>query len=196
MSYKRKVGEVSIMKRSLLLLFTLALLLGMVGVAGAISFTDTQWLFRSYSGVGSDSWLHNTPPDFSTPTDTVNSATLDILAWLVDGNNDFIEINGQAQGTLNSGSSWIFGLSWTGFDIGDSFATWTAGDPLKVTLDYNEQGWSDWNFMIVKGSKFTLNYENGPDPVSAPVPEPSTILMLSTGLVGLAGLARKKLLKK
>lgn len=196
MSYKSKVGEVSIMKRSLLLLFTLALLLGMVGVAGAITFTDTQWLFRSYSGVGSDSWLHNTPPDFSTPLDTVNSATLDILAWLVDGNNDYIEINGQAQGTLNSGSSGIFGLSWTGFDIGDAFATWTAGDPLKVTLDYNEQGWSDWNFMIVKGSKFTLNYENGPEPVSAPVPEPATILMLSTGLVGLAGLARKKFFKK
>jgi hypothetical protein len=135
------------MKRLIIPLCSLALVLGMVGVAGALTFTDTEWLFRTYSGVGSDSWYHNTPSDLNVPPDTVNSANLFILAWLVDGSNDYIEVGGYAPATPINNGSWIFGLSFTGID-----------------------------------------YKKG----SVPVPEPETMLMLGSVLLGLVAVSRKR----
>ena len=179
------------MKKYIILICSLALVLGMVGAAGALTFTDTQLLFRTYSGTGSDSWYHNTPDGLNVPPDTVNSATLCILAWLVDGSNDYIEVEGVGSATLNNGT-WFFGLSWTGIDIGDTFATWIAKDDtindLKVTLNYDEQGWCGKNFMTIKTSTLKLDYEKG----SIPVPEPQTMLMLGSILLGLVAVTRKR----
>lgn len=44
----------------------------------------------------------------------------------------------------------------------------------------------DWSDMTVMGN----------DLAPAPVPEPATMLLLGTGLIGLAGMSRKKMLKK
>ena len=183
--------------KKLLFLYTLTLIFGVAGVAGALNFTDTQYLFRQYSGVGTDSWYHNTPADFDVPPDTVNSANVKIWAWLVDGSNDDIEVEGTAQATLNNGQWKTLGFSWTNIDVADIFINWTVGDQLTVTLDYDEQGssWLGRNKLYVKSSTFHLDYENGID-ATAPVPEPATLFLLGSGLAGLAGFGRKKFFNK
>jgi hypothetical protein len=73
--------------------------------------------------------------------------------------------------------------------------SWTVAEgKITFTIPYVDafKGWSDiaihWAMTcgndVIEGS------------VPAPVPEPATMLLLGTGLIGLAGLGRKKMTKK
>ena len=153
------------------------------GVAGAISFTDTQYLYEWLSGSGSFQWEHNTPADFGIPPDEVNFAGLCIKAWGVDGKNDKIEIEGNANWTLNAGRWYLLDFSWTSIDITNVFtASWDPGSDLAVTLAYNENGWCGLDGLELISSTFELDYENNP----MPAPEPATMLLIGFGLSFLA----------
>jgi hypothetical protein len=183
------------MKKYLGLLTSLLLFFFATGNAMAITFTDEQILHKLL-GLGANSgeysWSHETPADLEVPWDTVNSASLEVWAYLVDGNNDVVSV-GTITGTLTnsltwSWQTWSFADTHLNMDVAEAFDPWSESI-LDVTLSWNESGCL--NTLYLDRSLLTIDYDNG----SAPVPEPASMLLLGTGFVGLAGFSRRKLKK-
>lgn len=188
------------------------LIFGMVGSASALTFSNTEILditlgegpFASVVFPSSVTYSHATPLDFEVPWDIVNSATLSISGYFIDNNNDTVSFEQTFIGTLMPGGIYAPEVSSLGFvlfpevdapsvsvfDISTSFSSWTTGAPFDVTIT------ADGNLfdggLYLSSSTFDLNYDNE----SAPVPEPSTILLMGAGLFGLVGYNRKRSNKK
>ena len=182
------------MKKFLTFLCAVTLVLGLVGSASAISYTDTFNANAEYMEAGgwvSTGWFSGywaeddtlnwtfdiTDEGFTPGTDTVTSAAVD-LNFTDDSNWDWWE-----HATLDVGAN---SFSWE-VDTGDVQFTLTS----LMTL--NNSGTVAASLTATGGDFYfntaTLTAE-GPD--AAPVPEPSTILLVGIGLLGLVGYSRKR----
>ena len=200
------------MKKVLSILFVATLVLGMVGSTNALVFTHTQNLNATLGegpiaqmlGVENTySYSHATPAGFEVPWDVVTSATLEISGYWIDGDNDQVGVNGSIIGTLTPGGSyawswntwsWVDTPSISSFNIAGTFSQWISGSPLNVVISANG-GLGD-EVLVLAQSTFTLNYENGTasnnENGTASVPEPTTVLLLGAGLLGLVAYGRKR----
>jgi len=201
-------GEV---KRSAVLIFSLAMLLCSTVPSFAVTFTDIQDLdvtitegtvLSSIFDSNSYTYKHLTPADFEVPYDIVNSAGLTISGYWIDGDNDYVSISGTVYGHLESGGEYGLDWSWNSwswvFDdtpsestisITGAFSTWSTGSPLEVTITAN--GELGDCIIELSSSRFTLDYDNDTAPTN-PVPEPATMLLMGTGLVGMVVVSRRK----
>lgn len=140
----------------------------------------------------SDSWFHLLP-DLGEVE--ILGATLYVTTQRAVGDNDFIYVNDdKLVEPLGADGNSIY---TTDFDLSSLLKDgWLAGTDLKLGLSYVT---TKNNPLTLLSSSLSIRYDNlitvvTPDEptVPAPVPEPSTLILLGGGFFGLAALLRRK----
>ena len=203
------------MKKFLICMIVGLGMLIVVGAASAVPISDTiEWdvgfftpdetqTYNSpyYRWYDEDwGWQHN------AISETFTTATLNISAWDVDaayGEVDVITVwdndeNGGAGGWVELGS-----LVGTNDEWG--YSSFTLSSTLFDDIANGLQVWMDidsthtYDVWAVSLAKSVLSLDGGslPNPNPSPtVPEPSTILLMGVGILGLMGFSRKRFSKK
>lgn len=175
-------------RRMLVAMMAMVMVLGAAGVASAALYTDFENIDKWLSSGNSSQWSFNTPADFNVPPNDY-TATLFIRGFFVDKNSNQVAVNGKWVGTLSTSSIFTLFASNTNIDIGQVFLpSWTGGTSFGVSVTANELLYLDY-------SKFVLNYTPSEGGGPVPTPEPGTMVLLGSGLIGLAVYGRKRFRK-
>lgn len=137
----------------------------------ALSWLQSQintWFSANESGYQIDSLTYYDKYEFDEGTSENGLLSITGGTWYAPVPVEFYAVKGSTS----------YAMYWLGFD-GASSAQWTTGH-LVGAADQDSVG---------------ISHLTGYNPTSAPVPEPATLLLLGSGLLGLLGISRKKFKK-
>ena len=176
------------MKKFLMVLCAVMMVFGMVGSASAtqyIDYNDTSVFFDENNTA--TTWCFDLDNDTLfmgdiNPDYTINTATLFIRFEGDDTNGSWFNVLGEADLNLDNDNNVVENFEIYAGVCSLNVESWISDHILYVTIDDIEgEFWVTG--MAIKGDY-------------TPVPEPSTILLMGTGLLGLVGYSRKRFSKK
>jgi hypothetical protein len=212
------------MKKLLVILCALALVFGLVGTAGALTINVTETFGSgSTSGITGvpTGWqlISGSNNDVGIDDTFRQGGTGDRYMWVEDDavvgtridTTGFEAITlGFDWRTYSSGTSdeWRVGYAisatkpnhWGNFTELDYITRDTSWDPTSYSLSSASDTSDLWVAFFLDDDEgdygFVDNVLVSGTPIQAPVPEPSTILLLALGILGMAGYGRKRFSKK
>ncbi len=172
------------MKKFIILFYSILLVFGLVGMVGAITYTDYYSQNVRLSGFGdSIEWVFNITKDgFNPVSQDVTSASI-TLHLADDSNCDFWEF-----ANLNIGNNnffWEVDTGSTSFSVSSLISLSETGKVAARLTSIVGDFWFKRADLHAEGT--------GSNVVSTPVPEPGTMLTLGFVLLGLVAVSRKRL---